>query len=1419
MRALAPHRRPALPPALALLLPLAAGCERPVVGREFAGAELAELSVEPQYVRQAVPISVRFRLDGGPQGAVSLSLGAALVSCVPQRLADGRYECVHPGVSRQSHPQGPLDVEVVAKDRVGKETRASARITIDFDCPLFSRLDITPRIGTPGGVAELAIETNELLREPPIVSRGGAIWETATGTGTAFLLSHPVTDRDADISGDVVVRIADLAGNTSGDCGIDGHLPFGVDREVPEVNPFFVELRRDVPGAPTTLSAQPGAFSDDVAVGEVRILEGDSAADVRVVGSFTPGADGSVDALELDAPPVGRVWVQAVDVAGKESAPVLIRERWRLSAGQGTTPNAAVRTAVRYSPAPPRSTAMENRTRELAAKVFAEDTQSAEVTAHVGFRQIGTLPAGYRDTMMIPAGHDPVSGAIVAFGGRVKGTEDQRDETLILRWNELSAEYENTVQLAVPGQAPAARTGTNLAFDGSGCGVMFGGERWDGFLNDLWRVCVTRDGATWERLEASGAPAPRSTPILWDPTLRRFAISAGWSSLYGTDLYYLDPAQGAAGWRWVPITGLPDRIGDTDRLFHAFYYDPTLRGWGMTLGLVVPYYEGYTFWSYVDGLWSPSSVPVDLAGRTGFGYSHDSARSMLVVWGDDREEPGLVDPDTWVLAGDPRLGAQEWRRVNHSPSLARGWPSLVYDRAREATIVFGGARFSDVQSVPPVVEELVLSPSFPYLQASLDLATQRPPGIESLRLRIRATGAGDGDGVGPGSNRAGGVSVLLYDHEASQWREVASVETPPAGTPIPISAEVTEAPERFIGYDGVVPITVVTRWPATEDADARLDVDLVDGDLILAPAIPPGARIERFTISPPAVELGGTATVSWTVANAPEGIALYAGGTLVTESLEQEGTFSTRPTESTTLELRARNAGGGDATLRRPLVVRPSGAPPLILGFEPAKQAGPRGGTMRLAWRTERASIVRLLRGETEILATSTAVNAGSFDALLPIDPTVTSTSFTLEAKSEAGRELRQVTIRLAHSIVTRGPGAAQVYTEAISTPEETDLFVVELTAPGYIEATIYAPSAPDCVDADTTLTLYDVNLDYIVYDDDDGPERCSRIDRIDDRGALVPAGTYFLEVDDYYDLLIPAYTLEVATFPIECGNGVREPGESCDDGNLTSGDGCSSTCTFEAYGVYTAPADGRVTFTGALSPAGTVHVYQIDVTDPSFVMMESFAPDEASGCPDADTSFELFGEDPTTPIDTDDDGGVGYCSAISALLAPGTYYLAVHDLYDDDILPEYALVFDVITNLELEVEPNDAPAQATALGVIPAGTTAAPRSAALIPAGDDDYFSFMLAAPATVSIATYSDPSDREYCFGIDTIMTLYDSSQTELAFNDDNSYGGCARLDGIGGTDVELVGLPAGIYYVLIQDYGDDGVLPSYAFDVVVQ
>src|SRR5512138_941673 len=46
--------------------------------------------------------------------------------------------------------------------------------------------------------------------------------------------------------------------------------------------------------------------------------------------------------------------------------------------------------------------------------------------------------------------------------------------------------------------------------------------------------------------------------------------------------------------------------------------------------------------------------------------------------------------------------------------------------------------------------------------------------------------------------------------------------------------------------------------------------------------------------------------------------------------------------------------------------------------------------------------------------------------------------------------------------------------------------------------------------------------------------------------------------------LLLSACTAVETSTPPGCGDGVVDPGEECDDGNLASGDGCSATCSVE---------------------------------------------------------------------------------------------------------------------------------------------------------------------------------------------------------------------------------------------------------------
>ncbi len=60
---------------------------------------------------------------------------------------------------------------------------------------------------------------------------------------------------------------------------------------------------------------------------------------------------------------------------------------------------------------------------------------------------------------------------------------------------------------------------------------------------------------------------------------------------------------------------------------------------------------------------------------------------------------------------------------------------------------------------------------------------------------------------------------------------------------------------------------------------------------------------------------------------------------------------------------------------------------------------------------------------------------------------------------------------------------------------------------------------------------------------------------------------TYFLVVDGTAGNEFGPFTMNVRLRPPGCGDGIKSGSEACDDGNTTSGDGCSSTCTLETLG------------------------------------------------------------------------------------------------------------------------------------------------------------------------------------------------------------------------------------------------------------
>jgi peptidyl-Lys metalloendopeptidase len=117
-----------------------------------------------------------------------------------------------------------------------------------------------------------------------------------------------------------------------------------------------------------------------------------------------------------------------------------------------------------------------------------------------------------------------------------------------------------------------------------------------------------------------------------------------------------------------------------------------------------------------------------------------------------------------------------------------------------------------------------------------------------------------------------------------------------------------------------------------------------------------------------------------------------------------------------------------------------------------------------------------------------------------------------------------------------------------------------------------------------------------------------------------------------------------------------------------------------------------------------------------------------------------------------------------------------------------------------VEVDAYEADNSAAQAKLIIAGT---PQTHSIMPANDIDWVKFQLTSPSAVVLETSGTSA-------FDTRMWLYNSGLTEIKFNDDistdNYYSYISTC-----TDPSPL-LPAGTYYVKIDEFGNDSEIPSY-------
>ncbi len=314
----------------------------------------------------------------------------------------------------------------------------------------------------------------------------------------------------------------------------------------------------------------------------------------------------------------------------------------------------------------------------------------------------------------------------------------------------------------------------------------------------------------------------------------------------------------------------------------------------------------------------------------------------------------------------------------------------------------------------------------------------------------------------------------------------------------------------------------------------------------------------------------------------------------------------------------------------------------------------------------------------------------------------------------------------------------------------------------------------PDCVGSEACLAL---NCGNGVVDFGEG---------CDDGGR---------EPDDGCDaecLVEPGYICEAPApdapsecrLAAQCGDGVIDDPETCDDENADGGDGCDALCTDEVYTALRGVEQFTVAFPEG---AGDVVRFVAD-TEPTRVVART--GDGAGGCI-GDTVLDLFALDAegnrgALVRSNDDGGGNGLCSLIDFEVPPGHYELLVTGF-------DGLSLTDVVVDLRVA-------------GVI-SGVEAGQYAGAL-PEQGDDLFELELDRAATVTFAT-GDGADG--CPG-DTVLTVFgfdaDGVRQARGGNDDGGDNGlCSQF---------VIDLLPGRYEVEVGEFRADEAIPAYVLAV---
>ncbi len=279
------------------------------------------------------------------------------------------------------------------------------------------------------------------------------------------------------------------------------------------------------------------------------------------------------------------------------------------------------------------------------------------------------------------------------------------------------------------------------------------------------------------------------------------------------------------------------------------------------------------------------------------------------------------------------------------------------------------------------------------------------------------------------------------------------------------------------------------------------------------------------------------------------------------------------------------------------------------------------------------------------------------------------------------------------------------------------------------------------------------------------------------------------------------------------CGNGAMTGGEGCDDGDIVGGDGCDSACEQEGAPSAESGANGTfaeadagplinsssVTISGAIEANGDKDIFKVALAAPSVIRLETFDGGGTSCAGGITTTLRLFNAT-MMQIGTDNASGIASCSAYVAYLPAGNYYVQVEETGNNAQIAAYKLQIKVEEDSGSETESNENQLHADPLvgaDVFILGNHQVNT--------DSDYYAVTIPAAGRALRAEIIE-GGLETCEsnGIDSRLTLYDFGGTQKVDDDDDGRGFCSLIDGTGGIlslDAGAKNLVAGTYFLQVR------------------